>query len=488
MRSIRQGIAIDERVPLPDEHDPGRRARGDRGQDRGRLFRRRPPAPRLAGDGRTRASTSDARCRPAQTRLQSRRSGPAPELARLYDAAAVRERCRLVQRWVADGRSPHFTLDESRLAAVAAYVAEVTRAAYPDLTIPYHSRWRHFSAGGIDRWSALAHASRRRTASSGRASPSTSRPSASCSTPAPATPGATASRRPGTSFARSEGLAVASLDMFRAGAFSCRSRVSPVASTTRRSERIDAATLARHFQVDAEQSADRRGAAQRAAAPAWHGARRPARSVRPRAGAARQPGRLFSLRAPTAGALRPPTLLATLLDEPVVDLAVGADARRRRRRRCRPPSGGAHGRRHRRHRAVPQALPMADLFAARAARTRRARGGTARRAHRAAGISQRRPAGRSRRDPSARADRSAAAARGLVRADRRMARADRGADGPAGRAWCAASSASAPASPCRTCCKAAPGAPAARSRASCARRTARRRSRSCRTARCFRGA
>src|SRR5262249_13325783 len=75
----------------------------------------------------------------------------ADELAKLRSAAAVRERCGMVYRWVADGRSPHFTLDESKLPAVAAYVAEVTRTDYPDLKIPYHSRWRHFSVGGVDR-------------------------------------------------------------------------------------------------------------------------------------------------------------------------------------------------------------------------------------------------------------------------------------------------------------------------------------------------
>ena len=80
----------------------------------------------------------------------------------LHDAAAVRERCGMVYRWVADGRSPHFTLDESRLTAVAGYVADVTRDAYPDLKIPYHSRWRHFSAGGVDRWGELAARTRYR--------------------------------------------------------------------------------------------------------------------------------------------------------------------------------------------------------------------------------------------------------------------------------------------------------------------------------------
>jgi hypothetical protein len=57
-------------------------------------------------------------------------------------------------------------------------------------------------------------------------------------------------REGGLSFARSEGLAVASFDMFRAGAFSCDPgrpwRVDAVALAE-----IDPAPLARHFQVDA---------------------------------------------------------------------------------------------------------------------------------------------------------------------------------------------------------------------------------------------
>src|ERR1700737_2298234 len=83
-------------------------------------------------------------------------SKPAVEVTKLRSAAAVRERCEMVHRWVAGGHSPYFTLDEGRLHAVADYVADVTREAYPDLAIPYHSRWRHFSAGGIARLQALA--------------------------------------------------------------------------------------------------------------------------------------------------------------------------------------------------------------------------------------------------------------------------------------------------------------------------------------------
>src|SRR5712691_5062275 len=180
--------------------------------------------------------------------LTSRASSP--ELARLYRAAAVRERCRLVHRFVADGRSPHFALDEGRLATIAAYVAEVTRAAYPDLRIPYHSRWRHFCAGGIDRWERLAQTLAADPVARARIAVDL----ATVSVLLDAGAGdAWRYREPATglSFARSEGLAVASLDMFRAGSFSSDAdrpfRADHVALKT-----IDATTLARHFQVDGE--------------------------------------------------------------------------------------------------------------------------------------------------------------------------------------------------------------------------------------------
>ncbi len=169
--------------------------------------------------------------------------------ASLNTAAAVRDRCAMVGRWVADGRSPHFSLDESRLDAVAAYVADVTREAYPDLKIPYHSRWRHFSAGGIDRWSDLAARIDGDAIERARIAADL----ATVSVLLDAGAGEHwryRERATGRSFARSEGLAVASFDMFRAGAFSSDPdrpwRVDAEALAN-----IHATTLAGHFQVDA---------------------------------------------------------------------------------------------------------------------------------------------------------------------------------------------------------------------------------------------
>jgi hypothetical protein len=182
---------------------------------------------------------------PPQSSTETKHAG---DLAKLRSAGAVRERCGLVYRWVADGRSPHFTLEESRLPAVAAYVAEVTRRDYPDLRIPYHSRWRHFSVGGIDRWSELAAGLEVDTTEQARIAVDL----ATVSVLLDAGAGDAWKYREGDrSFGRSEGLAVASIAMFRAGAFSSDprtpNRVDHVALAN-----IDAATLARHFQVDAK--------------------------------------------------------------------------------------------------------------------------------------------------------------------------------------------------------------------------------------------
>ena len=174
---------------------------------------------------------------------------PTSPLARLRTAAAVRERCRLVHRYVADGRSRHFTLDEEKLADVARYVAEVTRAAYPDLQIPYHSRWRHFSAGAVDRWGTLAASLTSDRIEQARVAVDLATASVLLDA------GAGAAWRycepaTGQVLERSEGLAVASLDMFRAGGFSGDSDHLCCVDALGLA-RIDGASLARHFQVDA---------------------------------------------------------------------------------------------------------------------------------------------------------------------------------------------------------------------------------------------
>ena len=72
-------------------------------------------------------------------------------LATLLRPATIRERSRNILAAAEAGKTRHFDVDRSKLAAAADLVAGVTRRRYPSLAIPYHSRWRHFEAGGVDR-------------------------------------------------------------------------------------------------------------------------------------------------------------------------------------------------------------------------------------------------------------------------------------------------------------------------------------------------
>ena len=75
----------------------------------------------------------------------------------LLTAQAVRRSASALMAAAQAGQSAHFTWHPERVAVAAAYVAGVIRERYPDLQVPYHSRWRHFEAGGLDRWAMVAH-------------------------------------------------------------------------------------------------------------------------------------------------------------------------------------------------------------------------------------------------------------------------------------------------------------------------------------------
>lgn len=166
----------------------------------------------------------------------------------LQSPAAIRERCgRLCSLAEAD-RLEHFRLAPDRLDAVAERVEAVTRAAYPDLVVPYHSRWRHFATGGVDRAQLLEAR-------------------------LPADPGQAARARfdlvvtsvlldagagpdwgfvsEGQRYTRSEGLAVASFEAFLAGRFSS-DPADPLRADADGLRALDAAALAAAFQVDGQ--------------------------------------------------------------------------------------------------------------------------------------------------------------------------------------------------------------------------------------------
>lgn len=166
----------------------------------------------------------------------------------LCTAEAVRSRAHAMLSLAETGGLQHFTVDLARLEDAAAYVATVVRGAYPDLRIPHHARWRHFAAGGIDRWGPLGA----ELADLGAAELARARVEL-CVVSVLLDAGAGPDWRytePGTGLvlARSEGLAVASLHAFQAGLFAADGRMRADAGGL---TRIDAAALAHAFRVDA---------------------------------------------------------------------------------------------------------------------------------------------------------------------------------------------------------------------------------------------
>ena len=169
-------------------------------------------------------------------------------LAWLRTPEAVRERCHAMLALAERDALPHFMLDPARLDDAADYVATVTRANYPDLAIPYHARWRHFEAGGIDRWEALAdrlHGSDPTEVARLRIELCT----VSVLLDAGAGPG-WKFHEPATGLVltRSEGLAVASLHAFCSGLFSADPS-HPLRADADGLSRLSDAALAAAFQV-----------------------------------------------------------------------------------------------------------------------------------------------------------------------------------------------------------------------------------------------
>ncbi len=72
-------------------------------------------------------------------------------LQALFSTATTRQRAGALLAHARSGASNYFVVHDSALGTTADLVAKVTRERYPDLNIPYHSRWRHFEAGGINR-------------------------------------------------------------------------------------------------------------------------------------------------------------------------------------------------------------------------------------------------------------------------------------------------------------------------------------------------
>lgn len=168
--------------------------------------------------------------------------------AELLTAAAVRARSAALFALVEDGRSAHFALAAEPMGALADRVAALTRSRFGDGAVPLHARWRHFEAGGIDRFASLATA---RNWSTREEAARAMGDLAIVSVLLDAGAGPDWRYREaatGETFARSEGLALASLAMFAGGAFSAVP-ADPLRADAQGLETLDADAFAAGFQI-----------------------------------------------------------------------------------------------------------------------------------------------------------------------------------------------------------------------------------------------
>ncbi|NMG22702.1 URC4/urg3 family protein [Brasilonema bromeliae] len=172
-------------------------------------------------------------------------------VAYLRSPSAIRDRCEQLFELAVIGESDYFNCDLTQLPKVAEYVIEVMREQYPDLQIPFHSRWRHFEAGGVQRLSQL----------DGKLAELTPEQKAVAkfdlaiiSVLLDAGAGENwyyHERETQLDFKRSEGLAVASFHMFCDGTFSSDRQTAPLQVDAQKLQALTEKELADGFGVNA---------------------------------------------------------------------------------------------------------------------------------------------------------------------------------------------------------------------------------------------
>ncbi|MGY0782423.1 URC4/urg3 family protein [Azospirillum argentinense] len=165
----------------------------------------------------------------------------------LLSADAVRQRAHAILAKAEHGDLAHFELRPERLLDAAALVAAVTRESYPDLDVPYHSRWRHFVVNGDDRWATLAAGLRADADEIARIRFDLA--VASVLLDAGAGDRWRYRDAAGVELARSEGLAIASFDLFRSGGFADDPVHAPLRADAAALSAMTETALARGFQA-----------------------------------------------------------------------------------------------------------------------------------------------------------------------------------------------------------------------------------------------
>jgi len=127
----------------------------------------------------------------------------------------IRERCGKIYDLAVADKTKHFKLNLDKLEDTAKLIVDITKKNYPTLAIPYHSRWRHFQPNTVEALSATWHCSPQE-----RVRRLLDLVTISVLLDAGSGPAWKYTHTDGSTAARSEGIAHATLDMFKDGLFS----------------------------------------------------------------------------------------------------------------------------------------------------------------------------------------------------------------------------------------------------------------------------
>lgn len=172
----------------------------------------------------------------------------ADAIAYLRSPLAIRDRCHCLLDLAIQGELQHFDCNLDRLEPTVDFVLDTLTETYPQLNVPFHSRWRHFDVGGIPRLSVLNNVLLR---SSKQERAKAKLDLAVVSVLLDAGAGQQWSYTDpasGMSLTRSEGLAVASLVMFGNGFFSSDPQ-NPMQVDGGGLQQLTASSLAAGFQA-----------------------------------------------------------------------------------------------------------------------------------------------------------------------------------------------------------------------------------------------
>jgi Protein of unknown function (DUF1688) len=78
----------------------------------------------------------------------------------LLSSSAIRLKANRMLADAQNNLTEHWRVDLSKLPKIAEFVTKIISSNYPKLNIPIHSRWRHFDVGQIDRWARIKNSAK----------------------------------------------------------------------------------------------------------------------------------------------------------------------------------------------------------------------------------------------------------------------------------------------------------------------------------------